>query len=302
MQAEEERRIEEEKQAVQAKKNAFLSRAAAFQQKKTASDEEVRNQVKQNSQKRNFGRKLNRLLKDDPNQNPLALELGLRGRAGNETRYGDEDYYDEDNEEADGITAQLNFKPPPPPPKKLVGMGAPPPPPPPPPKSGGSGLPPPPPPPPKKEPSPWYYVCENEPVPYYWNTATNETTMECPAEYDGQIYSATIYSVPKEEVTSEYTYENAPAQQMFWFQYVAEDSGEIYYQSNTEEATVIFEQPEGEVYIVCQNEETGQEDHWLEQFNEETGCNQYTHYSSGEVVMERPIGSLMIVQTVYAEE
>lgn len=315
LQAEEERKKEEERQAVIAKKNAFMSRAAAFQQKKGPSDDEVRQQVKKNSEKRNFGRKLNRVLKEDPNKNPLATELGLRGRAGNETRYGDADYYEEEEgEEDDSAPRAPTFKPPPPPPKKLVGMGGPPPPPPPPPptkSSSGGPPPPPPPPPPKKEPSPWYYVCENEPVPYYWNTVTNETTMECPPEYDGQIYSAAIYSVPLategseatgyEETTS--SYEGAAADtaatQVYWFEYYTEDSGEVYYQSNGDDAAVVYERPTGDVYIVCQNEETGAEDHWLEQYDADSNTVQYVNYATGEATGDRPInGTVMIIQTL----
>lgn len=319
LQAEEERKIEEEKQAVLAKKNAFMSRAAAFQQKKGPSDDEVRQQVKKNSQKKNFGNKLNRLLKEDPTKNPLAMELGLRGRAGNETRFGDEDYYEEGEDNEDNGPSQPTFKPPPPPPKRLPGMGGPPPPPPPPPKSGDSAPPPPPPPPKKKEPSPWYYVCENEPVPYYWNTATNETTLQCPPEYDGQIYSAAIYSVPKDapqeeedayqQTTTDESANNQQepeeeqqATQVYWFEYTADDTGEVYYQSNTEEPVVVYERPEGDVYIICENEETAQEEHWMEAWDEDNNAMTYRNYTTGDVVFDRPIGSVMIIQTLANSE
>jgi hypothetical protein len=137
--------------------------------------------------------------------------------------------------------------------------------------------------------------------------------MECPPEYDGQIYSAAIYSVPLATEGSEATaYEatassydaaattnTAAATQVYWFEYYTEDSGEVYYQSNGDDAAVVYERPAGDVYIVCQNEETSAEDHWLEQYDADSQTVQYVNYATGEVIGERPInGTVMIIQTL----
>lgn len=253
------------------------------------------------------------MLKDAPDgSNPLAMELGLRGRAGNETRYGDADYCEEDGNEDDSAPRAPMIKPPPPPPKKLVGLGGPPPPPP----------PPPPPQAPATEeaesveepvaeepaaPSPWYYVCENEVTPYYWNTETNETTLEAPPEYTGQIFSASIYAVPAStssatECTEEYAAaedHEQSQQQIYWLEHISAETGEVYYETTVDESsTTTHERPAGDVYIIQRDEETGIETHWLEQYDESSSYYYYTQCVTAEVVYERPEGTVMIVQTL----
>lgn len=76
----EEARVKEEafKAAEMARKEAFKKKTAMFTQKPTPTVEEVVSKVKQEEQKRKFNRKLNRILKDDPSENPLAVEYSLK--------------------------------------------------------------------------------------------------------------------------------------------------------------------------------------------------------------------------------
>jgi hypothetical protein len=48
------------------------------------------------------------VLKEDTNKNPLAAKLGLRGRIGNETRYGDADWYEEESDDSGEVYYQSN--------------------------------------------------------------------------------------------------------------------------------------------------------------------------------------------------
>jgi hypothetical protein len=76
----EELRLKQEaaKAAELAKKEAFRKKTAMFSQKPAPTVEEVVSKVKQEEQKRKFNRKLNRLLKEDPDENPLAMEYSLK--------------------------------------------------------------------------------------------------------------------------------------------------------------------------------------------------------------------------------
>lgn len=66
-----------ERQAAENKKNKFMQRISAFNQSKGPSDEEI---VQKMLTKRDYEREFNRLLEEDPDINPLALELKLKAK------------------------------------------------------------------------------------------------------------------------------------------------------------------------------------------------------------------------------
>lgn len=66
-----------EQQAAENKKNKFMQRVSAFNQSKGPSGEEV---VQKLLTKRDYEREFNRLLEEDPDINPLALELKLKAK------------------------------------------------------------------------------------------------------------------------------------------------------------------------------------------------------------------------------
>ena len=66
-----------EQQAAENKKNKFMQRVSAFNQSKAPSGEEV---VQKLLTKRDYEREFNRLLEEDPDINPLALELKLKAK------------------------------------------------------------------------------------------------------------------------------------------------------------------------------------------------------------------------------
>lgn len=247
------------------------------------------------------------MLKDSPDQNAQALELGLRGRAGNNTSYGDEDYYDgEEDSEGAGSSG---FRPPPPPPKKLIGLGS------------SAPPPPPPPPPPKtitntdhdnntseepvrqenvKQPSPWTYVVENEAVPYYWNTITNETTLEAPADYDGAIYSAaTFYQVPVTSAASE-TADAAEASSLAgsWYELETEN-GELIYQ-RISDGFVQYNKPQGVTYISVVSEDELSVVHWQVMFDSTSQQAYYKNTMTEELLPAdaRPVGVVTVVEAL----
>lgn len=303
LQAEEEKRIEDEKQAKLNKKNAFLNRAAAFQQKKGPSDDEVRETVKKESTKRNFGRKLDRLLKylESPGQSAQ-----MRGRAGNNTSYGDEDYTGDDSKE-DSVSDGL--RPPPPPSKKLIGLGsssaAPPPPPPPPPRSTGDvennkstleePLQP-------KEASPWTYVVENEAVPYYWNILTNETTLAAPPDYDGAIYSASAFNQLSMASSAAETANAAEAASLRSWYELETENGELIYQ-RISDGFVQYEKPQGVSYISVVGEDGVSVEHWQVMFDETQQKVFYQNTSTNELLDDtaRPFGVVTVVELEHGE-
>jgi hypothetical protein len=291
---EEEQKIADEKAAQVAKKNAFLNRANAFQQKKGPSDEEVKAAVHKASDQRKFGRQLNNALKNEPGKNAFALELGMKNRLGNDgahshesspwelvTQAGEQPYYwnKVTNETTFDKPDDLNASappPPPPPPRRLPGMQPPPPlqpnqvvrPPPPQPQF----TPPPPkfvPPPPagavvpEPEPEPvrsdWVYVFENEPSPYYWNTETDETTFDRPDAYIAP-WTAGAESTATEQEDEE---ESAPSDldlSLMWQEVEEPSSGETQY-VNMASGEVRKEQPNGTLVLVVVNS-AGEEDNW----------------------------------------
>lgn len=270
--------------------------------------------MKKESQKRNFGRKLNKLLNEDPDKNPLAAEIGLRGKAGNQNKAeatpedwelveepGQRPYYwnKVTNETTYDNPIETNFKPPPPPPPmRLPGM-----------------MQPPPPATPKvvveptevyqineapeeSQPEPpfepetvgdenWVYVCENEPNPYYWNIVTNETSFTVPSGFTGKIYSTNTNSNTENSLS-----ENNQAGDTLIYQETLNENGEVIY-VNSVDGSVIEYRPEGQL-IVVQIDETGQEINWAEYYDEE-GIPYYYNTASEEMIREKPIGSIMIV-------
>eukprot|EP01040_Poterioochromonas_malhamensis_P002733 gene2733-2910_t len=317
LQAEEERKIEEEKQKERDKKQAFLNRAAAFQQKKGPSDDEVRQQVTKNSQKQNLSRKLNRLLKEEPGHNPLALELNLKGKASNSKgeyvgNASDWEYVEDPGQRPyywNRVTHETTYdppdetgrpKPPPPPPPRMMLPGMQPPPPPRPPvvieevteeanevTEDDTELEEPIPVPQKK--SPWVYVVINEPNPYYWNPETNETSFQEPTGYEGAIFGQT--DPQTSEQIHEEEHEGIESSQIIWQEQINE-AGELIYVS-AEDGSVLTERPEGQLVVVLLDEE-GNEVHWQEY--SEDGVNiQYIHAPSGEILNERPEGGTTLI-------
>jgi hypothetical protein len=307
LQAEEEQKIEAEKAKEKAKKQEFLNRAAMFQQKKGPTEEEVRKQIQRESQKRIVSRKLNRALQEDSGKNPFALELSLKGKTHDQksnyvNKVSDWEIVEDPGQRPyywNRVTNETSYDAPvdqnhdralPPPPPRMLPM------------ANMTPLPI-----PERieenadenenendqteqqisesAPGKWYYVCENEPNPYYWNIETNETSFEIPEGYDGAIYST-------DAVGESATEEESFSSQIIWQEQVNED-GEYYY-LNTSDGSVSYVKPIGQLYIAVVDEE-GNEFNWQE-IND--GENLYYYnVTTGESVYEPPAGTTLIVQT-----
>lgn len=266
-------------------------------------------QVQKESQKRNMGKKLNRLLAQEPGKNPFALELGLKGKSNNEK--ADYVYNESDWELVEDpgqrpyywnrVTHQTTYddpaefgvpKPPPPPPPKMLLAGLP-------------GMVPPPPAAPaaaqvaeeqeeEEVPAPakssWVYVCRDEPNPYYWNMETNETSFEPPEAWDGTIYGEESSSNAQE---GEAEAEAGTTSQIIWQEQLNENGEYVYY--NTVDESYSTERPVGQVIIAVIGED-GSEVNWQEYYQDEEVA--YMNLTTGEVVTYRPEGTTLILQSV----
>jgi hypothetical protein len=321
-----------------------------FTQKKGPSDEEVIEQIKKEEGKRKITRTLNRLLREDPNENPLALEFSLKNGA-TLPHHNDNASHDDDWElvEEDGVasyywnrrtnvstydnpfessTSQSSSHPPPPPPppppRQLVGLGE------------------------KKE---IYWVKVTPPDGsqiYYWNKQTEEATLDEPEEYLEIDEETTTPTVPpdenetegdineyQEEIDTENSLVDALSDAVdvgegsravrgdvavdeiqphemgkTWEEVIDSDSGEISYVYQTDEGEIItrIDRPDGVVYIVVPpfTDEDGIE-HERQSWEEVTSLEidemgndldivYYKNLTSGDVVTERPLGQVIIVE------
>lgn len=306
----EEKKEEEKRQQEAKRKNDFLARANMFQQKKGPTDEEIKQKIQKESQERKFERKLNKVLSTNPDKNPLATELAMRGKAVEVEKVAQSGITESDS---------ANKPPPPPPPPQRVKVMI---------KPEENEI--------QQNESPstnettenesskassayvfsgWVYVFENEVTPYYWNVNTNETSFYAPKEYKGELYTSNGIVYPENtnggENTSEASEvtaandlgdESASNQQVvLWREVSNEETGEIYYVNTADESLVVIDRPLGDVFITSMkviNEETGEtaEENWQEFVNEDTVM--YRSLLTDEIVAEKPIGITIVAQTI----
>lgn len=298
-----------------------MSRAAAFQQKKGPTDEEIKAQIRKESGSRRFGKELNKLLQAQPSKNPLALEFKLKNKNNEDgAEYGTEDIVAEEYQEQlvpvgiPRVSRRASVPPPPPPPKKVdledstittnmkdLSVQS----------TGEVVMKPPPPgavPPPHNITeelsttteattvtsvpfsSPWTYVFEGEEFPYYWNIETNETTFETPDGYTGAKYSAQewITTTDGEETAFTITAD-------MWQEVIIDGSSDTNYVNMVTGATR-SDRPHGTVYIISTPADSGleQEETWQEYLAED-GYTYYYNNNTGESVYDRPKG----LSTIY---
>lgn len=275
-----------------------------FTQKKGPTDEEIKASISKESSKRRFAKELTKTMNHEPGANPFAAEMHLRakhnmhGGAGNDEEHSHEHvscdwelvpqeggppYYwnkltGETTYEKPEVMTGLAFKPPPPPPPmRLVGIDKPPPP-----AdtdvtyntaetaySGGG----------EDSSGAWTYVYENEPNPYYWNTVTNETTFDRPAEYVDPNTGDSSSS--------------GEADLVYWQEIVDDNSGELSYVSLTDGSSRADRPLHGVVMIVVTDDE-GEEVHWQECVSDNDGSIYYKNPTTGEETAERPDGMSLI--------
>lgn len=305
IEAEEENKKQEALQQKQKRRNSFLARAAAFQPKPTKTDEEIKQTVQKASKERKFKRQLNKALESNPDQNTVALELGLKnkiihGFVPDAPEYDPMNTYIDKNWEIvhqeggppyywnrktnettyDPPTVNMDINtPPPPPPRHLPGLG--------------SG--------PVKK-SPWVYVYENEETPYFWNTETNDTTFDQPEDYVEE-HAAESAVECAEEATGE------SSATVMWQESIDENGEYSYFNIHTGET--VLERPNGTLIIVLQNE-NGEEENWhekvyeggdetpedelsLQQENDAIGMVFYQNILTGEIKVDKPEGGFVLI-------
>lgn len=146
----------------------------------------------------------------------------------------------------------------------------------------------------------WVYVDDNKEPAYYWNMITNETTYEQPADFDGLVYSEEVLKAFQQQyakIIGEYDGGNAvnailPNVSEMWQVGLTEDKEHYYYYNmQTEETT--YERPDGTLYISCVDD-SNNEYHWQECYDEE-GNAYYYSMSTEESQWDLPIGTMYII-------
>lgn len=147
--------------------------------------------------------------------------------------------------------------------------------------------------------SAWMYVSENEETPYYWNTETNQTTLDV-SETDLAADAADTSAAAATED------EGAGAEDVceWWMEVASDVEGEVQYMNVTTQVVIDYA-PDGHVVIVVEDE-SGETMNWQELVYDDAdvsiegidltaGMLYYQNALTNEIMLERPVGALMIV-------